>query len=251
MDLIGLLKSCQKAVRQYRYLSNMASKLPIVLVLCLCSCMLWQCSTCLDKYFASPTGASMVFRRDLSQSPIAITICNKGPELNWTFPELASVDVRQGPRIEWQTIWPPARTDSFVTVTHKSNQRLCQTIPVYESSPFEFRLRHNYSDFCKVNKLEVYLHNKGLFQSSGFSIIIPKTIFSSAENFILELILETMISLPSAEFNCSQEEELAETLDSCLLAEAMKAANQSAGCLAKQLRLRSSLYKYIKMYQVF
>ena len=244
MDLTGLLTSCSNAVRNQNQLSSLVSMLPALLVLSLCGCMLWQCSTCLLKYFAFPTGANVAFSQDLSQSPISITICNKGEDLDYNFPELGAVDVKYFLRSEWQTVWLASGTHSNVSVTEKNfvsmnsqgRLSLCKTIHVHESKLSELRLRHYYSDDCKQNKMEVHLHNQGLFLSPSHNILIPKTIFTGEENFILELSLGTMISLPSAEFNCSQEDETAETLDSCLLAEAMKAANLSAGCLSKSLR---------------
>ena len=242
MDLAGLTTSCYNAVKRQKQLSYIASKLPAVLILCLCSCMLWQCTSCILKYFASPTGASVTFSRDLSQSPVCITICNKGENLNYTFPELRAVDVSQGQGSNWQTVWPTSHNlsvhstaDTFVTITHQTNLRLCMTINVHDSSPSEFRIRHYFSKLHNLNKMEVYLHNQGLFQSSDFSILMPKKIFTQDEDVILELSLETMISLPSADFNCSQA-KAAQTLDSCLLTEAASAANQSIGCISKFIK---------------
>ena len=243
MDLTGLLTSCHYSVQKHKQLCSLASKLPAVLVLCLCSCMFWQFSTCLVKYFASPTGASVAFSQDLSQSPIAITICIKGEKLENFLLELRSVDIRKWVGSEWHTIWPAAgphlnvsvTAETFFAVTSQKRLRLCKTFHVHESMLSELRLQQ-YSNASKNNKLEVHLHNQGLFLSPAHHILILKTIFTDEKNFILELTLETRISLPSAEFNCGQEDEAAQTLDSCLLAQAVRVANQSAGCLSKSLR---------------
>ena len=243
MDLTGLLSNCHKAVRQKKQLyslSALSSKLSAILVLCLCSCMLWQFLTCLLKYFTNPVGANVAFSNGISQSPIVITICNKGNELNYTFPELNTVDVRQGPAANWQSVWTAnlssVSTETFVTLTHRDWQRLCKTIHVHESFPSELRIRHYYSNVneCKLNKMEVYLHNLGFFLISDFSVLMSKKMFAYQQNFVLELALESMISLPNNELKCSQE-EAATSLDNCIYAEAVKTVNQSYGCRSKYL----------------
>ena len=83
--------------------------------------------------------------------------------------------------------------------------------------------------------MEVYLHIQGLFMSSEFAVLMPKKMFTLYKNLVLDLTLETMSSLSTADFSCSQEEGAA-TLDSCLLAEAIRTVNQSVGCLSKYLR---------------
>ena len=242
MDLTGLLTSCHNAVGQQKQLyriSSLSSRLPAVLVLSLCGCMLWQCSTCLIKYLSSPIGASVAFSQDLSLFPIALTICNKDTELEYKFPELSSVESRKGKDTDWQTVWNASSgsvtVDTFLTNIHQNQLRLCKTIHVHEKLPSELRLRHYYSRTCNLNKMEVYLHNPGLFLASDFSVLLPKKMFDNDENIVLELNLDTMISLPTPEFNCSQEEE-GQTLDSCILAEAVRAANKPAGCISKYLR---------------
>ena len=81
----------------------------------------------------------------------------------------------------------------------------------------------------------MYLHNRGLFLASDFSVLLPKSMFLYKGIYVLALSMETMTSLTSPEFNCNSQEEAAQTLDGCLLAEALRAANQSAGCLSKDL----------------
>ena len=244
MDLTGLLTSCHNAVGQQKQLyriSSLSSRLPAVLVLSLCGCMLWQCSTCLIKYLSSPIGASVAFSQDLSLFPIALTICNKDTELEYKFPELSSVESRKGKDTNWQTVWTASSgsvtVDTFLTNIHQNQLRLCKTIHVHEKLPSELRLRHYYSTSrtCNLKKMEVYLHNPGLVLASDFSVLLPKKMFDNDENIVLELNLDTMISLPTPEFNCSQEEE-GQTLDSCILAEAVRAANKPAGCISKYLR---------------
>ena len=165
MDLTGMLTRCAQAVSQKKQLSRLGSKLPAVLVFCLCCCMLWQCSTCLLKYLASPIGASVAFSQDLSQSPIAITLCSKRPNLTYAnFPELGAVDVRQGPGTDWLTVWRNqslagveaslVKVDNFTTIVHQAKPSLCKTIHVYESSPSELRLRHYYSNNCRQENME-------------------------------------------------------------------------------------------------
>ena len=256
MNLTGLLAHCHQAVRpkQLQQLSPSltAMLLPAVLMLGLCSCMLWQCSTCLLKYFSRPLGASVAFSQDLSQFPIALTLCNKDAELNYTFPELGAVEVRQGPGVSWLPVWKSVGSagvgggvsgassvtvETFVNINLQGKQRLCQTIHVHESRPRELRLRHFYSNICNLRKMAVYLHSRGLFFAKDFAILLPKSLFSNEENLVLELSLETMTSLPTADFKCSQDEVTGvQTRDRCLLDEALRAANQSAGCISRDLR---------------
>ena len=100
MDLTGLLSSCQSAMIHWHCLSTIVAKLPSTLVICLCGGMLWQCSTCLIKYFDRPTQTSIAY--DSSLAPVSITICNKGMELyNYAFPELDAVDIREETGADW------------------------------------------------------------------------------------------------------------------------------------------------------
>jgi hypothetical protein len=249
MDVNWFLQQCHLAVRhlkQHKHLMQLIAKLQTGLTLGLCSCMLWQCSTCLLKYMARPIGATVAYNTDLAQwAPIAITICTKEPNSTNASLQLAAVDVLQleeGKKSEWKTIWRPltsgessrVRIDNFVDIFNGDKLRPCKTIHVHDSNPLVIRLQHyfNPSKACSLNKMEVYLHNRGLFYSQEYSLRLPKKMLTNEDKIILELGLETMVSLPSTEFNCTQDEE-AMTLDTCLLTEACKAANQSAGCLAK------------------
>lgn len=95
----------------------------------------------------------------------------------------------------------------------------------------------------RLNKMAVYLHQPGLFHSPGFSSLLPKGLLVNEENHVMEMSLATVNLLPSSGVNCS--EQLGDSSDgwggcgswdSCLLAKAVSAANQSAGCLSKVLR---------------
>jgi len=239
MNLKSLLPNMKPAVGKKWYLSRLFSKMPACLVIILCCCMLWQCTTCLAKYFASPMGAVVAYSQDFTQAPLSVTICNKGPELNYTFPELEAVDIQNGANADWVTIWAPSSRNSaqaFVTINSKNKLQLCKTISLTQgNSSLGFRLRHRFSDadYCNASKMSVYLHGQGLFHLSSYSRL-DKGLLSSDKNYIFELNLETMESLSTKEFNCSQAESVY-SLDSCLVAEAIRAANTSAGCLAKGL----------------
>jgi hypothetical protein len=221
---------------------------PAILLLVLCGCMLCQCSTCLLKYFSAPLGASVTFSQNLNEFPIAITVCNKDNELNYTFPELGAIEVKQeGPGgANWQTVYEPppgvalVQVENFLTVNPQQNRlRLCKTINVHEARPKELRLHHFYSTVCNLKKMAVYIHNRGQFFAKDLAIPMPKKLFTNEENLILELIMEAVTVMPSPAFNCSQEDNTlaaSGTLDQCLLAEAIQVANQSAGCLSKDLR---------------
>jgi hypothetical protein len=248
MDVTRLLERWHGAVKKLKqqHLSQLMAKLPIGLTLGLCSCMLWQCSTCLIKYMGSPIGATVAFSTDLTQwAPIAITVCSKVPNSTNTCPELAAVDVQQleeGKNSKWKNIWRPfplandetstVSLFNFVTIFEKGKFKPCKTINVYESKPSAIRLQHYFNKTANLNRMEVYLHMRGLFHSQDYLLQLPKKILVETEKSILELKLETLASLPLAEFNCTQSEE-AMILDSCLLAEANKAANKSARCLPK------------------
>jgi hypothetical protein len=241
INFTGILTMCHRAISKINHLSTLFSTLPAILILGLCSCMIWQCSTCLIKFLASPTGAEVAFKQISDSSPIAITICNKDPQLDYSFPELRAVDVRQQPTSNWQTIWPADKNNSefvlekaFVTITHTDRIRYCKTINIQYLAESEVRLRHYYSETCNRKKMEVYLHRPGQFHAPGFALLMAKKMFSSEKNYILYVSMESMNSLPSADFNCSQDEG-AQNLDSCLLAEAFSAANKSAGCLPKNI----------------
>jgi hypothetical protein len=240
-NLTGVLSMCHRTMIRKSQLSNLLSKMPAILVIFLSSCMLWQCSTCLTKFLASPTAAQVDLRQNTGQPPIAITICNKGLEMNYDFPELHAIDIRQQPDSDWQNVWPVDKNSStyasdknFATLTRKNLMRLCKTVNFQAGTHREVRLRHFYSGWCKLNKMEVYLHSPGQFHSAEFAILMPKWILVYENNYILQLSIESIISLPSADFNCSEDENT-QTLDSCLLEEAFRAANISAGCLPNNI----------------
>jgi len=210
------------------------------LILGLSCCMLWQCTTCLIKYFEQPSGASVSYGLDFSRTPLSITICNKGPELDYSFPELLAIDFCPMSEADWETIWVPrgdnlstARTmQTFITRNSQSQLRLCKTLNVNIISSSVLRLRHKYSDVCDINKMNVFLHTPGLFHAPGFSVLLKKNLFADEKNYILDVMLETLESLPSLDFNCSHE---AQGLDMCLLAAASDAAIRSADCIPTYL----------------
>ncbi len=214
--------------------------MPSVLVLCLCGGMLWQCSTCLLKYFDRPIQANIDYSQDFTLAPISITICNKGSELNYTFPELDAVDIRQRTGAGWVTIFDafsnklPAgmSSNNFIFSNSQNKLQLCKIIQVEISSASEVRIRHHYSQL--FNKMKVYLHNQGLFNAFDFSLALEKELFSCNKNHTLALSLETITSFNTPGFKCS-EDTVDQTLDSCLAAEAMQAANNTAGCIFKYL----------------
>jgi hypothetical protein len=202
--------------------------------------MLWQCSTCLLKYFDRPLQANTDYSQDFTLAPISITICNKGPELNYTFPELEAVDIRQRTAAGWVTIFDAMSSklpagmalNNFIFINRQNKLQLCKIIQVEVSSASELRIRHHYS--ISLNKMKVYLHNRGLFNAFDFSINLHNNLFSSDKNHTLSLSLETIMSLNTPDFKCS-EDAVEQTLDSCLIAEAMQAANNSVGCIFKYL----------------
>jgi len=216
--------------------------MPSVLVICLCGGMLWQCSTCLIKYFDRPIQANIDYSQDFTLAPISITVCNKGSELNYTFPELDAVDIRQRTGAGWVTIfevvsskWPAGMSlNNFIFINRQNKLQLCKIIQVEISSASELRIRHHYSDSFKLNKMKVYLHNQGLFNAFDFSLALEKELFSFNKHHTLALSLETIMSLNTPDFKCS-EDTVEQTLDSCLIAEAMQAANNTAGCIFKYL----------------
>jgi hypothetical protein len=119
MDLTGLLSSCQTAMLKWYCLSKIVTKLPTILVICLCGGMLWQCYTCLLKYCDRPTQASIIY--DSIMAPISITVCNKDiTKLNYEFPELDAVDIRRGTKTDWIIAWE-AQSNDFVTNTSAKN----------------------------------------------------------------------------------------------------------------------------------
>jgi hypothetical protein len=201
--------------------------------------MLWQCSTCLLKYIANPIGASISFTSDLKMAPLVITICNKGLETDYKFPELKAIEGKGGHSAEWKTIWNP--NSSSVTVDTFSRfipnivgpPRLCKTIHLYERLPTAVKIRHQYG--CKFENLAAYLHKRGMLLSEDFTLLLQKNMFLSYKKYMLELNIETVVSLPTAELNCN-EDESAKSLDTCLLTNAIVAANSSVGCITKYLR---------------
>ncbi len=243
MDLTGLLSRCKPVIHHGLYLTKVATKMPSVLVICLCGGMLWQCSTCLLKYFDKPIQANIDYSQDFTLAPISITICSKGTELNYKFPELDGVDIRQSLGENWLTVWtavsnilPAGMTSNNFVFSNSQTQllQLCKIIPVEVSSASEIRIRHYYSDEMKINKMKVYLHNQGLFNALDFSLALEKKLFSSDKNHTLALALETIMSLNTPSFKC-REDTVHQTLDSCLVAEAMEAANNTADCIFKYL----------------
>jgi hypothetical protein len=83
--------------------------------------------------------------------------------------------------------------------------------------------------------MAMYLHTRGMFFSTDFSVLLPKKIFKESANYVLELNTETIISLPTPDFNCNVDES-AQTIDSCLLAGAVDIANLTVGCISKHVR---------------
>ncbi len=237
MDLTGLLSSCQSAMLKWYCLSKMVTKLPTILVIFLCGGMLWQCSTCLLKYFDRPTQASIIY--DSTMTPISITVCYMDPmKLNYEFPELDAVDFRRGTRADWITAWA-AQSNDFETNTSAKNLifsnignklQLCKNIQVTGSSISDLRIRHHSSEYCSLNKIKVYLHSQGLFNARDFSVVLEKNLLTFEKNYTLAIAMETILSLNTPDFNCS-DYSIGQTLDSCLVAEAMQAANSTAGCI--------------------
>ena len=236
MDLTNVLAGCQPAIHQQSFLSKTVAVLSICLVAFLCGGMLWQCSTCLFKYFGNPTQTDVVYSEDLTLAPIAVTVCNKGTDLNYNFSELIAVDILQNGEKHWVTVWPAASAfENFVSNNRQNKLQLCKTIDV-NGQASQLRIRHQYSDLwsCKRNQMEVYLHSRGLFQSSDFCVGMEKSLFASNRNFTLALTLDTIESLNTPDFNCT-DFTMSQTLDSCLIGEAMQAANNSAGCIFNYL----------------
>jgi hypothetical protein len=243
MNLTEAMPSYKSIIKSAKYKHKIVAVLPAGLLLCLCGCMLWQCSACLLKYIEEPTGASIAYNQDFSLAPISVTVCSKNPDLTYSFPELASVDYRLDARAAWKPIWSasslkPAAisADTFVTSDSKKQLHLCMKISVNISSGSELRIRHYYTDLgkCNLKNMEVYLHKQGIFFAPDFSLPLDKSLFLDNKNFTVGVTIETMESLPTKEFNCSPLSS--QTLDSCLLEKAWKAAHQSAGCIAKYLR---------------
>jgi hypothetical protein len=238
MDMTGLLSSCQSAMLKWYCLSKIVTKLPSMLVVSLCGGMLWQCSTCLLKYFDRPTQASIFY--DSIMGPVSITVCLKGNEgdYNYTFPELDAVDTREQTGAGWITAWAAkynefttdATANNFIFSNIQNKLQLCKNIQVKGSSISDLRIRHHSSETCKLNRIKVYLHSQGLFHAWDFSVALDKNLFSSEKNYTLALAMETIQSLKTPDFNCS-EYNIGQTLDSCLVAEAMQAANSTAGCI--------------------
>jgi hypothetical protein len=238
MDLRGLFSSCQTAMFKWYCLSKIVNKLPSMLVVCLCGGMLWQCSTCLLKYFDRPTQASIAY--DSNIPPISITVCFKGNEgdFSYTFPELDVVDTREQTGAGWITAWA-AQSNEFATDTTANNfifsniqnkLQLCKNIQVKGSAISDLRIRHHSCECCKLNRIKVYLQSQGLFHAWDFSVALDKNLFSSEKNYTLSLAMETIQSINTPDFNCS-EYNMGQTLDSCLVDEAMQAANSTAGCI--------------------
>ncbi len=201
------------------------------------------CGSALLVFLNTLTGAlqaNIDYSQDFTLAPISITICNKGPELNYTFPELYAVDIRQRTGAGWETIlntmsskFPIGMSlNNFIFSNRQNKLQLCKVIQVEVSSASELRIRHHYSK--SYNKMKVYLHNQGLFNAFDFSFSLDNSLFSSDKNHTLALSLETIMSLNTPDFKCS-EDTVEQTLDSCLVAEAMQAANSTAGCIFRYL----------------
>ncbi len=211
-----------------------------MLVVCLCGGMLWQCSTCLLKYFDRPTQASIVY--DSNIPPISISVCLKGndSEFSYTFPELDAIDTREQTGAGWVTAWT-AQSNEFATDATASNfifsnyqfkLQLCKNIQVKRSSISDLRILHHSCSICNLNRIKVYLHSQGLYHAWDFSVALEKNLFIEEKNYTLSLAMETIQSLNTPDFNCS-EYTFGQTLDSCLVAEAIQAANNTAGCIFK------------------
>jgi hypothetical protein len=240
MDLTGLLSSCQSAMLKWYCLSKVVTKLPTILVICLCGGMLWQCSTCLLKYFDRPIQASIGY--DSTMVPVSITVCYKENKLNYTFPELDAVDIREETGADWITAWA-SRSNELATDTYvknyiftnmDNNLQLCKSIQVKGRSISDLRIRHHSSSLstCPLNKINVYLHKQGLFNARDFSHVLEKDQLLFDKNYTFALAIETIQSLNTPDFNCS-DYSLGQTLDSCLVADAIQAANNTAGCIFK------------------
>jgi hypothetical protein len=188
-------------------------------------------------------GASLSFTSDLKLATIVITVCNKDRDLNYTFPELKSIDVKEAYDSQWNTIWNASFSsvtlETFLSNILNDDLRLCKTMHVYETSPSELRIRHYYSSDsrnpCKLNKIAVYLHTKGAFLSKDFLVPFSKKLFEANENYVLELNLENIVSLPTAEFTCNHD-ETAQTFDGCFMDKAVYLTNQSTGCISRYMR---------------
>jgi hypothetical protein len=175
-------------------------------------------------------------------APISVTVCNKGIELNYSFPELDGFDIRKEIGTDWITAWAAqsngSANDTFATnfvFSNNQNQnrlQLCKSIPMEGSSASDLRIRHHSSENCKLNRITVYLHNQGLFNARDFSLGLEKNLLILDKNYTLTLAMETIQSLKTSDFNCN-EYTIGQTLDSCLVAEAMQAANNTAGCIFK------------------
>jgi hypothetical protein len=187
-----------------------------------------------------PTQASIVY--DSSIPPISITVCLKGNEgeFNYNFPELDAIDTREQTRAGWITAWAAqsnefandATANNFIFSNFQNKLQLCKNIQLKKSSISDLRILHHSSVQCNLNKIKVYLHSQGLFHAWDFSVALDKNLFNKEKNYTLSLAMETIQSLNTPDFNCS-EYTIGQTLDSCLVAEAMQAANNTAGCIFK------------------
>jgi hypothetical protein len=176
-------------------------------------------------------------------APVSITVCNKGMELyNYAFPELDAVDIRKETGADWITAWAAhfnefatdTYTKNFIFANIEDNLQLCKSIHVKGSSISDLRIRHHSSSLrkCNLNKINVYLHKQGLFNARDFYQGLEKYLLLPEKNYTLALAMESIQSLKTTDFNCS-EYSLEQTLDSCLVAEAIQAANNTAGCIFK------------------
>jgi hypothetical protein len=220
-------------------MSKIVAKMPSILVIFLCGGMLWQCSTCLVKYFDRPTQASIVY--DSTMVPLSITVCFRGTDLDFKFPELHAVDIREGAEGDFITAWAAQSSGvsagntskSFVFINTENKLQLCKSIQLKGSSISDLRIQHNNSKTCKLeNRMKMYLHSQGLFNAWDFSVALDRNVFIFEKNYTLALAMEKIQSLNTPDFNCS-EYTMGQTLDSCLVAEAMQAANSTAGCIFK------------------
>jgi len=228
MQLSGPLSYCKS-----NKLSKLTTSMSIILVLCLCCCMLWQCSTCLLKYLASPTGSNLDFSLEPSQSsPVTLTICYFLWD-NYSFPELKALEARIGSaNNDWKTIWnttaASVAVETLLTLAPNDGLRLCKMFHTEElSSLAELRLLYFSSSKYNRSQIDVYLHNSGIFLAPYFVLTLPRMMLQdNPENYILELNLETIIGLPSSENDCSLDES-GPSYDSCLKAEATRRLNAS------------------------
>ena len=113
--------------------------------------------------------------------------------------------------------------------------QLCKSIQLKRRYISDLRIRHHSSSLskkCPLDKINVYLHKQGLFNARDFYHVLEKDQLLLDKNYTFALAIETIQSLNTPDFNCS-DYSLGQTLDSCLVADAIQAANNTAGCIFK------------------